>query len=111
LASTPPVKTTASAHDGNGAEPFGPKQIGALIALIKSIRSRHDVPIENIKGHDVDERTFACGGTLYRTKMDPGANFPWDRVCAALRSEPRLVAGPTLVTRRTLSQFYGAKTL
>jgi N-acetylmuramoyl-L-alanine amidase len=91
-------------HDGNGQEPFGPKQIDALIRLLKSIRSRHDVPIENIKGHsDVDERTFSCGGTLYKTKMDPGANFPWEHVRAALRGEPRLVSGPMPVTRRSLA--------
>jgi N-acetylmuramoyl-L-alanine amidase len=88
-------------HDGDGAEPFAPRQIDALIDLIKSIRSRHRIPIENIKGHgDVDARTFACGGRVYKTKMDPGANFPWERVRAALRGEPRLLAGPALVTRR-----------
>lgn len=92
-------------HDGDGQEPFAPKQIDALIRLIKSIRSRHDIPIENIKGHsDVDARKFACGGTLHKTKMDPGANFPWARVRAALRGEPRLVAGPRLVTRRSAAQ-------
>jgi N-acetylmuramoyl-L-alanine amidase len=91
-------------HDGDGAEPFAPKQIDALIRLLRSIRSRHDVPIENIKGHsDVDERKFTCGGNVHKTKMDPGANFPWERVRAALRGEPRLVSEPTLVTRRSLA--------
>jgi N-acetylmuramoyl-L-alanine amidase len=88
-------------HDGDGQEPFGTSQIDGLVRLLKSIRSRHPVPIENIKGHsDVDVRKFSCGGNLYKTKMDPGANFPWERVRAALRGEPRLVSGPTLVTRR-----------
>jgi N-acetylmuramoyl-L-alanine amidase len=88
-------------HDGDGVEPFSPRQIDALVRLLKSIRSRHDVPVGNIKGHsDVDERTFSCGGRVYKTKMDPGANFPWAHVRAALRGEPRLVSGPTLVTRR-----------
>ena len=92
-------------HDGDGVEPFAPKQVDALIRLLRAIRSRHEVPIENIKGHsDVDVRKFACGGNLYKTKMDPGANFPWDRVRAALRGEPRLVAGPTLMTRRPLAK-------
>jgi N-acetyl-anhydromuramyl-L-alanine amidase AmpD len=76
-------------HNGDSQEPFGGKQIEALIGLLKSIRTRHPVPIDNIKGHsDVDERTFACGGQLYKTKMDPGANFPWGRVRAELRGEP-----------------------
>jgi N-acetylmuramoyl-L-alanine amidase len=97
-------------HDGDGVEPFAPKQIDALIRLLKSIRSRHDVPIENIKGHsDVDVREFSCGGSLYKTKMDPGANFPWERVRAALRGVPHLVSGPTLMTRRPLPPLYGAK--
>lgn len=88
-------------HDGDGQEPFGAKQIEALIGLLESIRSRHNVPIESIKGHsDVDVRTFACGGQRYKTKMDPGANFPWGRVRAELRGEPpRLVSGPTPAVR------------
>lgn len=90
-------------HDGDGEEPFGTKQIDALIRLLRSIRSRHDVPIASIKGHsDVDERKFSCGGKLYKTKMDPGANFPWQHVRAALRGEPSLVSAPRLVTRRPL---------
>jgi len=96
-------------HDGDGEEPFAPTQIDALIRLIRSIRSRHDVRMENIRGHsDVDLRSFTCSGTVYKTKMDPGANFPWQRVRAALRGEPRLVSEPTLVTRRRLSPLSGA---
>ena len=97
-------------HNGDGEEPFAPRQIDALIALLKTIRSRHDIAIENIKGHsDVDVRTFACGGTLHQTTLDPGANFPWERVRAALRGEPRLVSGPTPLRRRPLPPFYGTK--
>ena len=82
-------------HEGDGVEPFGKPQIDALIGLLKSIRSRYEVPIENIKSHgEVDVRTFRCGGGLYRTKMDPGANFPWGRVRAALRNAPDLTAKP-----------------
>lgn len=87
-------------HDGDGKEPFGDRQIESLITLIKAIRSRHDVPLVNIKGHsDVDTRTFHCGGSVYRTKMDPGANFPWARVRAALAGPPRLIALPTPARR------------
>jgi hypothetical protein len=88
-------------HDGDGEEPFGERQIAGLIALLKSIRSRHPVPVESILGHsDVDVRTFTCGGRVYKTKMDPGPNFPWAQVRAALREEPRLVSGPTRIVRR-----------
>ena len=82
-------------HEGDGIEPFGKRQIDALIGLLKSIRSRYEVLVANIKSHsEVDVRTFRCGGGLYRTKMDPGANFPWSRVRAALRNAPALTAKP-----------------
>jgi N-acetylmuramoyl-L-alanine amidase len=87
-------------HDGDSKEPFGPKQITALIALIKDIRTRHKVPLENIKGHsDVDVRTFQCGGQSYKKKMDPGDNFPWADVRAALTETPKLVAPPKAAVR------------
>ena len=88
-------------HNGDGEEPFGARQIEALIGLLRAIRARHPMPVESIKGHaDVDDRTFRCGGRVYKTKMDPGANFPWARVRAALRGAPTLVAGPAPATRR-----------
>lgn len=91
-------------HDGDGQEPFNAGQIEALIRLLKAIRSRLDIPIANIRGHsDIDERTFVCGGAVHKTKMDPGANFPWARVRAALREVPHLSSGPTLVTRRPVA--------
>ncbi|HSR80976.1 MAG TPA: N-acetylmuramoyl-L-alanine amidase [Hyphomicrobiaceae bacterium] len=82
-------------HEGDGIEPFGKRQIDALIGLLKSIRSRYEVPLEDIKSHsEVDARTFPCGGSLYRTKMDPGANFPWGRLRAAVGTEPARSARP-----------------
>jgi N-acetylmuramoyl-L-alanine amidase len=87
-------------HNGDGVEPFSPAQLGALIKLLKEIRIRYPVAIENVKGHaDVDTRTFACGGKVYKGRMDPGENFPWAHVRAALRGEPVLVAMPVLVSR------------
>jgi N-acetylmuramoyl-L-alanine amidase len=88
-------------HNGDGDEPFGARQIEALITLLRAIRARHPMPVESIKGHaDVDDRTFRCGGRIYKTKMDPGANFPWAQVRAALRGAPTLVARPSSATRR-----------
>ena len=70
-----------------------------------SIRTRHGVPLENIKGHaDVDERTFRCGGGTYKTKVDPGANFPWARIRSALGGRPRLLSEPKPVPRRAAAQ-------
>lgn len=90
-------------HEGDGVEPFGDRQINALVKLIASIRTRWNVPIENIKGHtDVDSRTFMCGGEVIKGRLDPGANFPWERVRAALRTgdrKPQLIAGPRPAVR------------
>lgn len=78
-------------HNGDGIEPFGDKQIDALIELIKSIRSRHTIPIENIKSHaEVDTRTFVCGGRVVKGRQDPGANFPWAKLREALENEDDL---------------------
>ena len=74
-------------HAGDGVEPFGDKQIEALIELIKSIRTRYKIPLENIKSHgEVDTRTFPCGGRDMKSRVDPGANFPWAKLRAALSS-------------------------
>jgi hypothetical protein len=86
-------------HAGDGLEPFGARQIDALIGLIGSIRSRYAIPIASIKGHsDVDVRTFPCGGALYRTKMDPGPNFPWTLLRGALGRGTDRVGEPGLGT-------------
>ena len=100
LASTPEDRTANHAlgnndgtigielvHAGDGVEPFGDKQIDALITLIKSIRTRHKIPIENIKSHaEVDKRTFTCAGQTIKSRLDPGANFPWAKLRAALKN-------------------------
>jgi N-acetyl-anhydromuramyl-L-alanine amidase AmpD len=76
-------------NEGDGSEPFNDAQIEALIALIKSIRTRHVIALSDIRGHsDVDSRTFRCNGQTVKRKVDPGSNFPWERVRAALRREP-----------------------
>jgi N-acetylmuramoyl-L-alanine amidase len=99
-------------HQGDGVEPFGEPQFRALVNLIKGLRARHNVRIENIKGHgDVDGRTFSCGGQTVKGRSDPGANFPWARLRDALQDRPaptdavvaslvpRLVRGPALAVR------------
>lgn len=87
-------------HDGDSKEPFGARQIDGLVKLLKSIRSRHRVPVENIKSHaEVDVRWFTCGNETYKTKMDPGTNFPWGQVRAELLGGPRLVAEPKRAIR------------
>lgn len=110
-------------HDGDGREPFGDLQINALIKLLREIRTRHAVPLENVKGHmDVDRRTFQCGGAVHKVKLDPGPNFPWPRVRAALGgettpgpvaravakdAEPKLVIKPRPIDRRDWETLMG----
>ena len=80
-------------HNGDGIEPFGPAQLGALIKLLRDIAKRHNIAVDNIKGHaDVDSRTFKCGSQTHKGRMDPGANFPWAEVRAALQGQPAPVA-------------------
>jgi N-acetyl-anhydromuramyl-L-alanine amidase AmpD len=75
-------------HTGDGKEVFGDAQIDALINLNRSIRTRHDIAIENIKGHaEVDKRTFQCGGHTEKARPDPGANFPWSKLRTAVMSK------------------------
>jgi N-acetyl-anhydromuramyl-L-alanine amidase AmpD len=89
-------------HNGDGEEPFGDKQIAALIEIIRSIRTRHKIPIENIKSHaEVDVRMFRCGGSLVKSRVDPGPNFPWAKLRAAIDG-PTLLTGPTPAKRLDL---------
>lgn len=87
-------------HNGDGMEPFSQRQIAGLIRLLQSIRTRHRVPVENIKSHsEVDVRTFTCGEEVHKTKMDPGENFPWGQIRSALLGGPRLIAEPRRAVR------------
>lgn len=52
-------------------EPYIPEQIDALIDLITDIKTRWDIPDQNILGHS----DIAPG-----RKMDPGEHFPWRKL-------------------------------
>lgn len=87
-------------HNGDGIEPFPERQIEALVGLLRTLTGRYRLTVDDVKGHaDVDGRTFACGGKVYKGRMDPGANFPWQRVRDALSAAPVLVGAPRQVTR------------
>lgn len=65
-------------HSGDGVEPFPQPMLDALVALVRSIRTRHPIPIEQIKSHAaVDVRTFKCADKMIKSRLDPGENFPW----------------------------------
>ncbi|HZZ95128.1 MAG TPA: N-acetylmuramoyl-L-alanine amidase [Usitatibacter sp.] len=54
--------------DNNGAEPYPPAQVEALLALLADLESRYDIPRENFLGH---------GDIAPGRKVDPGVLFPW----------------------------------
>lgn len=56
-----------------GYRDFPPAQIDALVALLKDIRTRHDIPPERVLGHS---------DVAPERKTDPGEKFPWARLAA-----------------------------
>ena len=54
-----------------GYRDFPDAQIAAVIALLKDIRTRHDIPPERVLGHS---------DVAPRRKDDPGEKFPWKRL-------------------------------
>ena len=60
--------------DNDGAEPFAPNQIDALIKLLTDLCARHDIPRVAIISH---------GDLAPSRKQDPGILFPWQRLAEA----------------------------
>jgi len=60
--------------DNDGAEPFAPNQIDALIKLLTDLCARHDIPRAAIISH---------GDMAPARKQDPGILFPWQRLAEA----------------------------
>src|SRR5512143_1087954 len=55
----------------DGEEPYAEPQIVALLALLADIRQRYRIPAANFIGH---------ADVAPRRKVDPGRNFPWQRL-------------------------------
>jgi N-acetylmuramoyl-L-alanine amidase len=55
-------------------QPYSEAQIELLIALLKDIQQRHQLPIDSIIGHS---------DVAPQRKVDPGPLFPWHRLAAA----------------------------
>ena len=67
-------------------EPIGEAQVSALVSLLDKLRG--ELPrLEAIAGHDqLDQRWVPASDDpqrQVRRKLDPGPDFPWDRVSAA----------------------------
>ena len=60
--------------DNNGNEPFAEPQIATLIALLKDVLERHNIPPENVLAH---------GDIAPGRKVDPSRWFPWKRLADA----------------------------
>ncbi|MFQ5562128.1 MAG: N-acetylmuramoyl-L-alanine amidase [Parvularculaceae bacterium] len=56
-----------------GYRDFPEIQIDALVALLKDIRTRHDIPPARVLGHS---------DVAPERKTDPGEKFPWTRLAA-----------------------------
>jgi N-acetylmuramoyl-L-alanine amidase len=54
--------------DNNGDEPFPDAQISALLALLRDIELRYQIPLENFLGH---------ADIAPQRKADPSRYFPW----------------------------------
>ncbi len=63
-----------------GYRKFPKKQIDMVVALVKDIRTRHNVPLSNVVGHS---------DVAPQRKEDPGELFPWRRL-----AEEGLAVGP-----------------
>lgn len=63
-------------EDANGRVwyPYPPEQVDRIIALVKDIVARHNIPPENVIGHADIAPT---------RKQDPGPLFPWAQLAAA----------------------------
>jgi N-acetylmuramoyl-L-alanine amidase len=82
---------------GDGQDPYPEAQIIRLIDLIKTLRQRYPaIPIENIVTHgDIDQRTCLCAHKTYRRRVDPGVNFPIQRVLKEVRQPGDVGQHPT----------------
>lgn len=60
--------------DNNGAEPYPEPQIARLLGLLRTLRDRYNLPPANFLGH---------GDVAPRRKVDPGRQFPWQRLAEA----------------------------
>jgi N-acetylmuramoyl-L-alanine amidase len=64
------IEIANAGHPG-GLPPFGEEQVESVIALCRDIASRWGIPPDRILAHS----DVAPG-----RKLDPGENFPWDRL-------------------------------
>jgi N-acetylmuramoyl-L-alanine amidase len=60
--------------NGRYWQPYGEAQMQRLIALLKELVKRHDLPIDSIIGHS---------DVAPQRKVDPGPLFPWKRLADA----------------------------
>lgn len=82
-----------------GYRPFQLDQMDALVALIKDIKTRHDIPPERVLGHS---------DVAPLRKQDPGELFDWHRLSVegvAVWPTPKLVEWSDERFYRALAEF------
>lgn len=64
-----------------GLPPYPEEQIRSLIALLQQILPRYTIPLDRVLGHE---------DVAPERKIDPGENFPWQRLVHAGVAERKL---------------------
>lgn len=59
--------------DNTGDEPYAEVQINRLLSLLKDLQAHYRIPSANVLGH---------GDIALRRKVDPGWQFPWERLAS-----------------------------
>ena len=68
-------------NKGDGNDPYTEKQLDALIRLLNKVSKRWEIPHDRIFAHaELSDKTFECGGNIYKSTQDPGEHFPWVKV-------------------------------
>ncbi|HET7160991.1 MAG TPA: N-acetylmuramoyl-L-alanine amidase [Burkholderiales bacterium] len=87
--------------DNNGREPFAEPLIISLLALLRDIKQRLDIPAANFIGH---------GDVAPGRKVDPSTFFPWQRLAAegyGLWCDPPFPPAPPYLDTAVLLQALG----
>jgi N-acetylmuramoyl-L-alanine amidase len=87
--------------DNNGREPFAEPLITSLLALLRDIKQRLNIPVANFIGH---------GDVAPGRKVDPSTFFPWQRLAAegyGLWCNPPYPATPIGMDTAVLLQALG----
>ena len=87
--------------DNDGREPFAEPLIASLLALLRDVKTRFNIPEANFIGH---------GDIAPGRKVDPSALFPWQRLAAegfGLWCDPPYPAAPPAADTALMLHAFG----